>query len=84
MFLTLRTPYSEQLPVDREPTEEEVRLALTRRGRPVYNEDDFQKLIKELQYRGYGWLKLEGVRKKLEEMAANWQGPPPFPWENNS
>jgi hypothetical protein len=35
-----------------------------------WTEDDFTRLIAELGYRGYGWLRLEGVRRKLEEMAA--------------
>jgi hypothetical protein len=49
--------------------------------KPTWTEDDFQKLLTDLQYRGYGWLRPEGVRKKLEEMAANSQGPPALPWE---
>jgi WD40 repeat protein len=48
---------------------------LGRWKRPAWNEEDFKKLLKELQYCGYGWLRPEGVRKKLEEMMANWQGP---------
>ncbi len=67
-FLTLHTPYAGQLPVNREPTEEEIELALTRRGMPSWTEDDFQKLLTELQSRGYGWLREAGVRKKLGEM----------------
>ena len=45
-------------------------------GKPVWNDEDFKKLLNELQHRGYGWLRPQGVRKKLEEMTANWQGPP--------
>ncbi len=41
-------------------------------GKPVWDDEDFKKLVTELQYRGYGWLRPEGVRKKLEEMTANW------------
>ena len=33
-------------------------------------------LLEELKVRGYGWLRPEGVRQKLEEMTANWTGPP--------
>jgi WD40 repeat protein/serine/threonine protein kinase len=33
-----------------------------------WNEEDFSKLLKELSYRGYGWLKAEGVRNRLEKM----------------
>jgi len=50
---------------------------------PKWNEGDSQQLIRELQYRGYGWLRPEGVRKKLEEMTANWQGQRPLPWERD-
>jgi hypothetical protein len=66
-FLTLHCPYGED--------------GVSRVGKPEWSEDDFQQLLTELQYRGYGWLRPEGVRKKLEEMTANWQGLPPLPWE---
>ncbi len=46
---------------------------------PICDEKEFKQLLNELQYHGYGWLRPEGVRKKLEEMTANWQGPPPLP-----
>jgi len=68
-FLTLHTPYRGQLPKDHEPTEEEIKLALTRRGKPTWTETDFQGLLTELGTRGYGWLRPEGVRRKLEELA---------------
>jgi len=51
---------------------------ISRVGRPVWKDDDFKRLLQDLQYRGYGWLRPAGVRKKLEEMTANWQGPPPL------
>ena len=55
IFLTLHTPYGPD--------------GLTRRGKPQWSEGDFQNLLKDLGYRGYGWLRPEGVRKKLEELA---------------
>jgi WD40 repeat protein len=64
-FLTLCCKYGED--------------GLSRIGKPVWNKDDFEKLIMDLRYRGYGWLRPEELRKKLEEMTANWQGPPPLP-----
>jgi WD40 repeat protein/serine/threonine protein kinase len=78
IFLTQHTPYASMLPQDRKPSIQEVQQALTRRGRPSWNEDDFQKLIQQLQYAGYGWLRPEGVRKQLEHMARTWQGPSPL------
>jgi len=77
-FLTLHTPYATTLSADRQPTEEEIRLALTRRGKPSWTEEDFKQLLHTLGCAGYGWLRPEGVRRKLEEMAANWEGPPPL------
>jgi len=67
-FLILNTPYAGVIPEYTEPTEEEINLALTRRGKPNYTEEDFKQLLYTLGCAGYGWLREEGVRKKLEEM----------------
>ena len=56
-------------------------LSLTRRGRPSWTEEDFQGLIRQLQYSGLGWLRPEGVRAELERMAQDWDGPPSLPFE---
>ncbi len=66
-FLTLHSPYAQD--------------GVARTGRPKWNDDDFQQLLTELQWRGFGWLRPEGVRKALEKMTAAWQGPPPLPGE---
>jgi hypothetical protein len=50
---------------------------LTHVGQPSWTDEDFRGLFRELQIRGYGWLRPEGVKTKLLEMAANWTGPPP-------
>ena len=78
VFLTQQTPYASELPHDRNPTEAELQLALTRRGEPHFTDEDFQRLFDTLGCAGYGWLRPEGVRRKLEEMAAEWKGPPPL------
>ena len=36
---------------------------------PSFTESDFCRLITELQNRGYGWLRAEGVRAKLQELS---------------
>jgi hypothetical protein len=77
-FLTLHTPYMGSLPRDRKPTDEEITLALTRRGKPTWTEEDFQQLLCTLGCAGYGWLRPEGVRRELEKMAADWTEPPPL------
>ena len=69
-FLTLHTPYAGALPQNRQPTENEITLALTRRGKPAWTEEDFRGLLHTLGCAGYGWLKPEGVRRELERMAA--------------
>jgi len=51
----------------------------TRIGKPMWTENEFGKLLTELQYRGYGWLRPEGVRRQLSKMTEEWQGPPPLP-----
>jgi formylglycine-generating enzyme required for sulfatase activity len=38
-----------------------------------WNDDDFKLLINNLQNRGYGWLKPDGVKRELEKMTAVWQ-----------
>jgi hypothetical protein len=53
----------------------------TRVGKPAWTEENFQKLLMNLQYCGYGWLRPEGVRRQLEKMTAEWRGPSPMPWE---
>ena len=68
-FLTLHTPYAGALPQDGRPTEEEITLALTRRGVPTWTEEDFKGLLYTLGCAGYGWLRPEGVRRELERMA---------------
>ena len=75
IFLILHTaPYVSTLPQDRKPTLEELRLELIRLAEPGWNEADFQQLLVELGYRGYGWLRPEGVRQKLDELMQTWEG----------
>jgi WD40 repeat protein len=77
-FLSAHTPHAATLPADRQPTDEEVTLALTRRGQPTWTESDFQRLLYTLGCAGFGWLRPEGVRRQLEAMAAAWPGPAPL------
>jgi hypothetical protein len=42
----------------------------------AWTEEDFRRLLDRLGCAGYGWLRPEGVRRELEKLAANWQGPP--------
>ncbi|MDD5494188.1 MAG: protein kinase [Dehalococcoidia bacterium] len=55
IFLTLHTPYATD--------------GISRQGKPQWTEEDFKELMRDLGYRGYGWLREDGVRKKLNELA---------------
>jgi WD40 repeat protein/serine/threonine protein kinase len=70
IFLTLQSPIGPD--------------GFARTGKPTWNEADFQRLITDLQHRGFGWLRPEGVRKQLEKMTGDWQGPPQFAGLNKS
>ena len=78
-------PYLQHFLTLRSPTRSVRQLLLELVGRrdsklcPKWTEDDFKSLRRDLSHAGYGWLRSEGVRKKLEEMAANWKNPPPLP-----
>jgi hypothetical protein len=69
IFLAQHTPYAGALSPDRVPTEEEITLALTRRGMPTWTEANFQQFLYTLGCAGYGWLRREGVRRELEKLA---------------
>lgn len=43
---------------------------VTRVGKPEWTDEEFEKLLVDLKNRGYGWLRPEGVRRKLAQMAA--------------
>jgi WD40 repeat protein len=75
-FLTLHTPFVSTDPDSRE--------FLVRRGRPSWQESEQRLLLRSLQCAGYGWLKPEGVIRELEQMAADWEAPPPSPWEERN
>ncbi|MCU0488710.1 MAG: WD40 repeat domain-containing protein, partial [Anaerolineales bacterium] len=67
-FLNRQRSPAGALPLDRQPGEAEIAAALIRQGRPTWTEADFQDLLKELGYAGYGWLSPQVVRDKLVEL----------------
>ncbi len=92
-FLALHTPYATPQPKRKRtvaerfksrlfgsaPTEEDISRSLTRRGEPVWTENDFRRLLNTLGYAGYGWLRPEGVRRHLMRLARHWKGPHGLP-----
>ena len=69
-FLSIHTPYAFDLPEGKSLSEEEAAVALRRKGKPRWSEEDFSGLLFNLGCAGYGWLRPEGVRRELEAMAA--------------
>jgi hypothetical protein len=62
MFLTLHTPAANLLE------------KLTFRSRkPRWSDVDFTQLLTTMGAAGFGWLRPQGVQRKLEEMAVHWQ-----------
>jgi len=59
-FLRAQVPYADPLTED----------GPLRRGVPAWDETDFDSLLHRLEDAGYGWLRPEGVRRKLKRMAA--------------
>jgi WD40 repeat protein/serine/threonine protein kinase len=57
------------------PSEREIEQALTRRGSPVWTEEDFERLLTLLGCAGHGRLRPDGVRRRLEEMARKRKPP---------
>jgi WD40 repeat protein len=51
------------------PAGEVLRRGLTRRGRPVWSEEDFEELLHALGCAGYGWLRPAGIRRQLARLA---------------
>jgi len=40
--------------------------------RPEWSEADLQRLLRDLGERGFGWLRPDGVRRRLDQLAASW------------
>jgi WD40 repeat protein/serine/threonine protein kinase len=70
IFMAQHTPYAAKLPGKRQPNDEEVAQALTRRGKPGWTEGDLQKLIYTLGCSGHGCLRPEEVRHELSRLVS--------------
>jgi WD40 repeat protein/serine/threonine protein kinase len=69
-FVASHTPFLGSLPQVDYPSEDEIRLALTRRGRPTWNHEDWLDLLRTLNNAGYGWLDPDCIGSQLEKTAA--------------
>lgn len=77
-FLLDHIPYarSEPLPSGRDFLPQKALPYLVRQGMPVWSKEDFQHLLRQLQYVGYGWLRPEGIQAQLETMVQTRQDIP--------
>lgn len=76
VFLTRHTPYAAALPANRPATETEIRTALQRRGHPAWTAPEMEEFLAELGAAGYGWLRHDSIRERLQKAAGAWTGPP--------
>jgi hypothetical protein len=70
-FLSVHSPHSHLVLNGQEPTQESA-FAISRHNKLVYSEADFTTLLHTLSCAGYGWVKAEGVRRELNNMANTW------------
>jgi hypothetical protein len=70
-FLLSHIPYRSAIKGDHTPDACEIAAALTRYGSPVWNECEFQNLMKLLECVNLGWIKPEMVREKLSSSVLN-------------
>lgn len=67
-FLRLQTPSVGILSASRQPSAEEITLALTYEGTPTWTDINFGYLMQTLKVAGYGWLRPDGVHQQLNQM----------------
>jgi WD40 repeat protein/serine/threonine protein kinase len=71
-FLRRHQPYAGELSPDHDPSDADVTRCLSRVGRPVWTDADFQGLLFTLACAGYGSLRPEDVRATLERMSLEY------------
>ncbi|GHO79554.1 hypothetical protein KSD_73250 [Ktedonobacter sp. SOSP1-85] len=78
IFLTQQILDGGTLLKDSESPKQELKRTVMGRWVPTWTEEEFQGLIRHLQYVGYGWLRPEGIRRQLEHMERERQGLAPL------
>ena len=58
--------------------QDEATPQLVREGKPVWSEDDLRELIETLGHAGFGFLRPDGVRRKLRQLAREARSIPSF------
>jgi len=59
-------PYAEIFLTRHQPLDPITKIP---RGRPAWKSKDLEQLIRALSFAGFGWLREDGVRRKLEELS---------------
>jgi len=68
-FLINHTPYEEEFTGDSNSDEKAPEKYINKKGKPVWNEEDLEKLFYTLRCAGYGWLPDLKVKTKLHQLA---------------
>lgn len=82
VFLARQAPPAGRLPEGREPSNDEIVAALSRRGTPTWDDREFALLRTTLGWAGFGGLEPAALRGQLETLARAWTPPclvPPPP-----
>jgi hypothetical protein len=70
IFIRQHTPYGKKYDRTSDLQEkDETRMALTRSGKPVWSEDDFEHFLFTLGCAGLGWLSPDSIRNRLNAKA---------------
>lgn len=72
-FLAQHVPYGSSLVKERLPTQEQIHEYFSRIGKPVYTETDLNMLLHTLRCAGYGWVRPDEVKKRLEVLVKTWR-----------
>jgi len=64
--------YAAQPPKQGSANESEISAALTRQGVPVWGEQDFEALLCDLAFAGFGYVRADNIRREVEKMTREW------------
>lgn len=78
-FVERHRPAAGELPRDRLPFDEEISLAVTRRGKPTWTPGDVDDLIHTLGQAGLGHVQRDGIVARLDILAHDGNAVTPMP-----
>ena len=73
-FLNQHTPYAAELKPNVSPDLSALNVALSKKGKPVWNDNDFAAFCYTLGCAGMGWISQEVIRREIERAASRRTG----------